>query len=81
MELIPNISFKYGRIICKCKLVDCIYMDELFLDNIKKNKQEYLCGECSLRRYAWVLEDIEPLEQPIAAKGKLNIWNYERETE
>ena len=52
-------------------------MDEEFLKNIKNNKQEYLCGEYGLGRCAWVLEDIEPLEQPIAAKGQLNIWNYE----
>ena len=77
LELIPGTSLGYGLILCKCKLVDCIYMDEEFLKNIKNNKQEYLCGEYSLGRYAWVLEDIEPLEQPIAAKGQLNIWNYE----
>lgn len=81
LELILGISLGYGLILCKCKLVDCIYMDEGFLKNIKNNKQEYLCGEYSLGRYAWVLEDIEPLEQPIAAKGQLNIWNYEREIE
>lgn len=27
-------------------------------------------------RYAWILEDIVPLETPIEAKGKLSIWNY-----
>ena len=76
LQLIPGVDLGYGHILCKCKLVDCIYMDEKFLERITKNTQEYLCGEYSLGRYAWVLEEIETLEQPIPAQGKLNIWNY-----
>ena len=67
----------YGYIICKCKLVDCIYMDEQFISKIKKNHREYICGEYSVGRYAWVLSDIEILDNPIKVKGKLGIWNYE----
>ncbi len=77
LELIPNVDMGYGNIICKCKLVDCVYMDEDFLSKIKKDKQEYLCGEYSIGRYAWVLEDVEPLATPIPTKGHLSIWNYE----
>lgn len=65
-----------GYIICKCKLVDCIYMTEDFINNLKKNNYiEYLCGHYEAGRYAWVLEDIEKIT-PIKAKGKLSIWNY-----
>ena len=77
LRLIPNVPMGYGNIICKCKLVDCIYMDQEFLDKIQKDEQEFLCGEYSLGRYAWVLEDIEVLEESISAKGHLNIWNYD----
>ena len=77
LKLIPNIPMGYGNIICKCKLVDCIYMDQEFINRIKENKREYLCGEYSLGRYAWILEDIEPLTSPVYVKGHLNIWNYE----
>lgn len=77
LKLIPNVSMGYGNIICKCRLVDCIYMDQEFLDMIQIDKQEFLCGEYSLGRYAWILEDVEILEKPIPAKGHLNIWNYE----
>ena len=75
LKLIPNIPMGYGNIICKCRLVDCVYMDKEFLDIIQKDKQEFLCGEYSLGRYAWILEDVEILEKPIPAKGHLNIWN------
>lgn len=69
-------EFKYGYIIAEATLVDCVYMDEEFLNKIKKNKTEYLCGEYKLGRYAWLLKDIKPLEQPIKAKGSLGLWNY-----
>lgn len=77
LKLIPNVPMGYGNIICKCRLVDCVYMDQEFLDMMQKDKQEFLCGEYSLGRYAWILEDVEILEKPIPAKGHLNIWNYE----
>lgn len=79
LELIPNVSMGYGNILCKCKLVDCLYMDQKFLDEIKSKEQEFLCGEYSIGRYAWILEDIEPIT-PIPAKGHLNIWNYQAKT-
>ena len=31
-----------GYIICKCKLVDCIYMTEDFINNLKKNYPYYI---------------------------------------
>lgn len=70
-----NKEMKYGLVIAKCKLVDCLYMDEAFLTKIAKNITEADCGHYELGRYAWILEDVIPLDQPIAAKGKLGIWN------
>ena len=77
MALVSNKSFSYGYIICKCKLVDCIYMTKEYVENMKKHHhQEYICGEYEEGRYAWILESIEPLECPIPAKGKLSIWEF-----
>jgi hypothetical protein len=81
MDLVKDISLNFGYIICKCKLIDCIYMDEDFVKEIKKNKQEYICGEYEVGRYAWILDSIELLKQPIKAKGQLNIWDYYNEQE
>ena len=50
-------------------------MDDDFLKKIKKNKLEYLCGDYRIGRYAWVLDNIEPIS-PIFAKGHLGIWKY-----
>lgn len=76
MNLVKDSVLNFGYIILKCKLVDCVYMDEEFLDKIKKDKLEYLVGDYKPGRYAWILDDIQVLDRPIFAKGKLGIWNY-----
>ena len=79
MSLVENKNMNYGSIICKCKLVDCILMTKEYVENMKStNYQEYLCGDYQEGRYAWVLEEIESLSQPIKAKGHLSIWVYNK---
>ena len=77
LKLLPTQEMNYGKIICKCELVDCIYMDEKFINEIKQNQQEYMCGDYQIGRYAWILENTELINPKIDAKGKLNIWNFE----
>ena len=82
MELLDGNFLHPGYIICKCRLVDCVPMTEEYVKQMKEeNEQEYLCGEYREGRYAWILEDIIPLKQPIKANGSLNIWNYYNENE
>ena len=69
---------QYGKIIVKCQLVDCIYMTDEYIDEIKKNEVEYLCGHYEVGRYAWVLKVVEVLKEPIVAKGQLGLWNYKK---
>lgn len=64
------------HIICKCLLKDCIYMTEEFINNIKKRPEEYNFGRYEVGRFAWQLEVIEVLKEPIYAKGQLGIWNF-----
>ena len=75
IDISKNLKMNYGNIICKAKLVDCIYMNQDFIDSIKKDQKEYYLGQYELGRYAWILENVELIE-PIPAKGKLNIWKY-----
>lgn len=79
IKLNKMVNLKPGYILCKGNLVDCIYMDEKFLKDIE-NTEEYIYGHYSLGRYAWVIKDIQIID-PIPAKGKLGIWNYEIEKE
>ena len=36
-ELIKDMNFKCGYIICKCNLVDCIYMTDEYVNDMKTN--------------------------------------------
>ena len=69
-------DLNYGYIICKCKLIDCIEMTEEFIEKEKqKNPNNFIAGRYEVGRYAWVLDEIEPIK-PIRVKGQLGIWNY-----
>ena len=77
MSLVDINDLNYGNIICSCELVDCIEMTDEFIEDIKKNKNEYITGVYSVGRYAWILKDIKVLDKSIKAKGHLGIWNFE----
>lgn len=79
LELLDDKEMKYGYIIAKCELKDCIEMNESFLKEIDKHPQEKMCGEFQPGRYGWVIENVQILEHPISAKGKLSIWTYTEE--
>lgn len=76
VNLLQDKDIKYGYIIAKCNLVDCVYMDEDFVNKIKnENPIEFMCGEYAVGRYAWILKDIEMIK-PIEAKAHLGLWEY-----
>lgn len=77
-----------GMIIAKCELVDCIKMSDWGIDTslrvisatledrqiVKGNELEF--GDYAPGRYAWILDNIELLKEPIPAKGQLGLWEY-----
>ena len=77
MSLVNLNELNCGNIICSCELVDCIEMTDKFIEDIKKDKNEYITGVYAVGRYAWILKDINILDKPIKAKGHLGIWNFE----
>ena len=75
LELLSR-PLNYGHIFAKCKLIDCIYIDEKFAEKVKNdNLKNYLCGDFSVGRYAWILSEVTYIDA-IPAKGHLGIWNY-----
>ena len=77
IKMLNGKELNMGKIICKCKLVDCVYMTEEYIKDMKENNEiEYLCGHYEVGRYSWVLEDVEVLDEKIEAKGRLGIWHY-----
>lgn len=67
--------FPLGHIVLKANLVDCIYMDQDFINKVKTDTDEYNFGFYSEGRYAWELKNVKLIDQ-IKTKGKLGIWNY-----
>ena len=72
-----------GAIVATCKLVACVRVigniddEQADLENgmtVKGN--EYAFGDYSLGRYAWILEDIQALPEPIPAKGMQGLWEW-----
>lgn len=76
MDLVDPTDLHFGRIVCKCRLVDCIQMTNEMISDIKENHPtEYICGFYEKGRYAWILADVEPVDGDVV-KGKLGLWNY-----
>lgn len=77
-----------GLIIAKCNLIDCVKMSDWELDSsfnavsaTLENGQlivgnELNFGDYTPGRFAWILDDVEILKEPIPAKGQLGLWNY-----
>ena len=66
----------YGQIFLKCNLVDCVLIDENYANQIaQENYDNYLCGDYTAGRFAWIISDVESID-PITAKGHLSIWNF-----
>lgn len=63
-----------GAVIAVCNLIDCVPTDDL---TQKQIGTERYFGDFSLGRYAWILEDVRQLPEPIPAKGRQGLWNWE----
>ncbi len=77
-HLVSEQDLKYGQLLCVVTLEDCIYIDEKFAEKIKKEDyNNYLCGDYSVGRYAWVLSNVRVLKKPVEVSGQLSLWNYD----
>ena len=80
----------FGKVVATAKLVDCkkilpdtpnyaFYGDSKGETAIPKDSLEYAFGDYTPGRYAWILEDIKPLDEPIPVKGKQRLWEWKNE--
>ena len=56
------------------------YTDVPYSETRIITEQEIIFGDWAPGRFVWQLEDIKMLEQPIPAKGKQGLWNWEGDT-
>jgi activating signal cointegrator 1 len=68
----------YGRVLCVVRLVSIEPTDSMFSEHLPTF--EKLFGNYDAGRYAWNLEMVNRLEDPIAAKGARRLWNWENPT-
>lgn len=74
----------FGKVVATAKLVGC----EKIISNEKYHRiaclesgrdvtdPEYYFGDYTPGRYAWILEDIQPLPEPVPAKGMQGLWEW-----
>ena len=70
MALVQNV--RRGYILCRADLVDCVEMTEEFIQGV--DDVEKAAGFYSVGRYAWILDNVEPVEMR-KARGSLGLWN------
>jgi activating signal cointegrator 1 len=81
-----------GALVARCELVDCrkiltgidtltgktkVQLWKPCSEPLYVSGDELLYGDYSNGRYAWLLDNIERLPEPITCKGHQGIWTYE----
>jgi hypothetical protein len=75
----------FGKVVATAKLAGCEKIvnsdDGCRAASLESGKEirgnEYSFGDYTPGRYAWILEDIQPLKEPTPAKGMQGLWNWE----
>lgn len=65
---------EHGAVICTVDLVDCILVDEKFVNGLSET--EKLLGDYTIGRYAWKLKNVKMLDEPTPAKGQQRLWEW-----
>ena len=65
-----------GKILGKVNLVDCIKMSSEFKEILLRENKDIYTDSSFKENYGWQLEDVEVFKEPIEAKGKLSLWEY-----
>jgi hypothetical protein len=67
-----------GMIVAVAIVTDCIPVEKL--ESRPINVYEYAFGDYTPGRYAWLLDQVRPLAQPVACRGYQQIWAPDAET-
>lgn len=63
------------KILGKVTLVDCVKMSPEFKEMLLK--KDIYTDSSFKENYGWQIENVEVFKEPIEAKGKLSLWEYE----
>ena len=62
-----------GAVLATVQLVDCVPTGQV---RSRLSSEEYAFGDYSTERWAWLLDDIQPLDIPEHARGSLGLWDW-----
>lgn len=65
-----------GKILGKVTLIDCIRMSPEFKEMLIKENKDIYTDSSFKENYGWQLNNVEVFDEPIVAKGKLSLWEY-----
>lgn len=68
-------TFPMGYILATGELVDCIRITPEYVATLSPD--ELTLGDYTPGRYAWKLANVKRLPEPIPAKGRQGLWNWE----
>lgn len=73
-----GLEYPTGKIIAKAVLTDCLEVDDKFREKvIPQNPLVYRgISDTTWKGYGFKLENVEEID-PIEAKGKLSLWDFE----
>lgn len=64
-----------GAVVATARLIDVVPCDKyLRVAGISSNEQAF--GDFSPGRFAWFLEDVAALPEPVPARGSLGLWEW-----
>ena len=67
----------FGKVVAVAELTDCVSTDDRgYVAEVAH--QDQLFGNFAPGRYAWRLENIRRLPEPVAARGKQGLWDLDR---
>ena len=61
----------------KVTLVDCVKMSPEFKEMLLRENEDIYTDSSFKENYGWQLESVEVFDEPIEAKGKLSLWEYD----
>ena len=69
------VVFPMGCILATAELVDCIRITQEYI--VTLSSDELALGDYTLGRYAWKMANVRELPEPIPAKGRQGLWDWE----
>ena len=70
-----------GAVVATCNLHACVDVECLLNQRNsvlpRLTPEEEVCGNFAPGRFAWLLDEIKPLAEPVPARGKQGLWTWE----